>query len=319
MTDMIVHEDAPMTAAQIRANVNLIQEVMAGVMKQDVHYGIIPGCKKPSLWKAGAEKLMSTFRVAAHPECQDLSTLDEIRFRVVCEGRSPSGRCLGHGVGEASSHDVKWMWRAPNRNEYENTPEDRRRIKYGKDGEEKQVRADTPSNTILKMAKKSAMIDMIITVTAASDIFTQDIEDMDDVPGATEAPPPLKRPAAKTVKADPVPPPQKAQEQAQDAPESKQAGSADILSADDAAILGDGENATIGGVLSWDAEEKKTGNQGKPFYTFKLKSKGQPVNFSHWGEMPDGLKKGVSIIFDCEFKESGGKLYRNASNLRIVE
>ena len=319
MTDIIVHEDAPQTAIQIRQQVNLIQEVMASVMKPNVHYGIIPGCKKPSLWKPGAEKIMATFRISAHPEVEDLSTPDEVRFRVRCEGKSPSGRSLGFGIGECSDKDGKWRWRSPKPNEYENTPEDRRRIKYGNDGEEKQVRADTPANTILKMAKKSAMIDMVLTVTGASDVFDQDIEDLNDVPGADASPPPLKRPAAKTVKAEPAPAQQKAQEATQDAPESTQAGSADILSADDAAILADGENATIGGVLSWDAEEKKTGNQGKPFYTFKLKSKGQPVNFSHWGEMPDGLKKGVSIIFDCEFKESGGKLYRNASNLRIVE
>ena len=37
--------------------------------------------------------------------------------------------------------------------------------------------ADT-YNTVLKMAKKRAHVDAIITVTAASDIFTQDVEDL---------------------------------------------------------------------------------------------------------------------------------------------
>ena len=35
-------------------------------------------------------------------------------------------------------------------------------------------------NTILKMAKKRALIDAVLTVTAASDIFAQDVEDLPD-------------------------------------------------------------------------------------------------------------------------------------------
>src|SRR5690606_20296729 len=44
----------------------------------------------------------------------------------------------------------------------------------------KQVRTDPAdvANTVLKMAKKRAQIDMTLTALAASDIFTQDIEDL---------------------------------------------------------------------------------------------------------------------------------------------
>lgn len=43
-------------------------------------------------------------------------------------------------------------------------------------------------NTVLKMAKKRAHVDAILTATAASDIFTQDVEDMPEViPGAASA------------------------------------------------------------------------------------------------------------------------------------
>lgn len=44
------------------------------------------------------------------------------------------------------------------------------------------VEHDNPAdyyNTCLKMAKKRALVDAILTATAASDIFTQDVEDMD--------------------------------------------------------------------------------------------------------------------------------------------
>ena len=51
-------KQSALTAADIRKNVNLIQEVMKNVMKKDVHYGTVPGCGiKPVLLKPGAEKI----------------------------------------------------------------------------------------------------------------------------------------------------------------------------------------------------------------------------------------------------------------------
>ena len=57
----------PLSADDIRAQINLIQEVMRGVMKVNIHFGTIPGTTKPTLYKAGAEKLLSTFRIAVAP------------------------------------------------------------------------------------------------------------------------------------------------------------------------------------------------------------------------------------------------------------
>ena len=39
-------------------------------------------------------------------------------------------------------------------------------------------------NTVLKMAKKRALVDATLTATAASDIFTQDVEDFGPEPVA---------------------------------------------------------------------------------------------------------------------------------------
>ena len=52
------------SASEVKRQVHLIQEVMRDVMKKDEHFGIIPGCKKPSLYKPGAEKLSFVFRLA---------------------------------------------------------------------------------------------------------------------------------------------------------------------------------------------------------------------------------------------------------------
>jgi len=176
-----------LTAVQVRAQVNLIQEVMKSVMKKDTHYGTIPGCQKPTLYKAGAEVLATTFRLAVDPEIINMSTFDEIRYQVRVKLTAANGAFVGVGIGEASSNEEKYMWRkAVCKEEFESTPEDRRRIKWSKGYQDKpaysteQVRTNMAdiANTILKMAKKRGQIDAILTATAASDIFTQDIEDL---------------------------------------------------------------------------------------------------------------------------------------------
>lgn len=173
-----------LTASDVRDQVNLVQSVMQAVMKKDTHYGIIPGCKQPSLFKAGSEVLLSTFRIAVSVLVEDLSTPDSIRYRVRTVGTHQGTQIVvGEGIGECSSDEEKYKWRrCSNKKEFDATPENRRRIKFSKFGEDMQVRTEPAdmANTVLKMAKKRAQIDLTLTATAASDIFTQDVEDMPD-------------------------------------------------------------------------------------------------------------------------------------------
>jgi hypothetical protein len=174
-----------LTAADVRAQVNLMQDVMQEVMQKDTHYGVIPGTKQPSLYKAGAEKIMSTFRLAADPEVESLGHEGEVHYRVKTRILSANGQFLGAGIGECSSTEEKYAWRAALCDEeFDETPENRRRIKYakyqGKVEKKKQIRTNPAdvANTVLKMAKKRSLVDGVLTVTAASDLFTQDIEDL---------------------------------------------------------------------------------------------------------------------------------------------
>jgi len=209
--------EAPLTAVQIKAQVQLIQEVMAAVMVKDVHYGVIPGTQKPTLYKPGSEKILSTFRIAAYPkEIVDMSTMDEIRYQVKVHGLSmATGALVGVGIGECSSSEEKYKWRKPVCDEeFEETTFDRKRVawkKYdGKPYQQKQIRMNPTdvANTILKMAKKRAQIDMTLTATAASDVFDQDLEDMDEttresvVKADKEKKPPLKEPEKKKAPAN---------------------------------------------------------------------------------------------------------------------
>lgn len=176
------------TWQEIVNDARTIQEVMNSVMKDKIHYGLIPGCgDKPTLFKPGAEKILSTFKIAVDPIVEDLSTDKVVRYRVNARGlHMGSGNFVGAGVGECSSAEEKYAWKKSSTpEEWEATSEGDRREKHckGYDGPNytiKQIRQNPAdiANTVLKMAKKRAQIDLCLTATAASDCFAQDLEDL---------------------------------------------------------------------------------------------------------------------------------------------
>lgn len=211
----VANSSVPATATDMKAHVQRIQQVMRAVMKDKTHYGIIPGTPKPSLWKPGAEVLCATFHIAPSYRVDDLSDHDCIRYRVTCIGtHQGTGVVLGEGMGECSSNEEKYKWRkATGRREFENTDESRTRIKYGWDRDKRQeyevqqVRTEPAdlSNTVLKMACKRAQVAMTLNVTAASDCFTQDLEDMpEELRSQHSDEQPRSKPATETPKAKPA-------------------------------------------------------------------------------------------------------------------
>jgi len=232
-----VYEQQPLTAIQLREQVNLIQDVMKGVMRENEHYGKIPGCgDKPSLLKPGAEKLMFTFRLVADPEVEvhelcHPSVQGHREYRVKVRISSNGGTYLGGGIGSCSTMESKYRYRGgekiPTETQVpknywnlkkEGRTEDAKSLIGGDgygvakiDGQwvvceiGEKMEHDNPAdfyNTCEKMAKKRALVDATLTVTAASDIFTQDIEELVDngvmSPKQETKKPPLTPPGRKS-------------------------------------------------------------------------------------------------------------------------
>lgn len=150
-----------MTANDVVAQVQLVQNVMGSVMKDGEHYGVIPGTKKPSLWKAGAEKLCLLFRLDPQFETVEHYDGQHLTVRSKCTlYHIPSGQRVGSGEALCSSKEKKYAYRK------DGTPND-----------------NLPDvwNTVIKMANKRALVAATLVSTAASDIFTQDVEDMPTV------------------------------------------------------------------------------------------------------------------------------------------
>ena len=167
--------------------INKIHSLVKTVMKNGVHYGQLPGCgDKPTLLLPGAQVLKVAFKIATRYMVEDLSVSGEKTFRVTAEVYDQTnGAILGYGVGECSSSEDKYAWRkAVCDEEFEDAPSDMKRIKYGKASGKvyttKQIRTNPAdiANTVLKMATKRADVHGTINVTSASEVFTQDIEDL---------------------------------------------------------------------------------------------------------------------------------------------
>ncbi len=180
----IVHASDRMAVADVVQHAKTVQQVMQAVMKEGLHFGKIPGTDKPSLLQPGADVLAMTFRIAQKITTEDLSKADAVRYRVTVSGvHQMTGVVLGEGIGECSSGEEKYKWRrAVSDQEFDATRDGLRRVKYGKSYTTKQVRTEPAdvANTVLKMAVKRAKIAMILNVTGASDMFGQDLDDLDE-------------------------------------------------------------------------------------------------------------------------------------------
>lgn len=144
----ITLDEAKHRIAQLQ---KFVQEMM--VVGED--YGLIPGCKKPSLLKPGAEKLCDIFGFAKHVTILDrVEDWDKGVFAYTVKAilvSKRTGMTEAEGVGSCNSREKRYRQQDP----------------------------FNIANTLLKMAKKRAMVDAVLSATRASGLFTQDVEEMD--------------------------------------------------------------------------------------------------------------------------------------------
>lgn len=165
----------PFGVTEIRQRIQAVQEVMRGVMKEGTHYGTIPGTPKPSLWKAGAEVLCLTFRLA--PILESRVVADDLECEWAYTGTKRDGKvvhgtCVGFFEVEAtctiSNLNGEPLSRCSARC-------NNRESKY------RSVSLFEIRNTVLKMAEKRAFVSAVLMATGASDIFTQDLDDLPEL------------------------------------------------------------------------------------------------------------------------------------------
>ena len=129
------------------------QQLVQSQLKQNHDYGIIPGTPKPTLLKPGAEKILMLMGLRSEFEIVD-STRDFekgfFQYQVRCK-LYRGDILITEGLGASNTKERKYLKQDP----------------------------FTIDNTVLKIAKKRALIDAVLLVASLSEVFTQDIEDMD--------------------------------------------------------------------------------------------------------------------------------------------
>jgi hypothetical protein len=199
----------------LKQRVAKIREVRDYVMKDGAHFGKIPGVDKPTLLKPGAEILCMAFQLAPELDFSERWDGEHLEVVVKCALiHVPTGNRVGTGIGSCSTRESRYAYRkservcpecsAPALLKSKHDPEWFCWAKRGGCGAKfpidderitKQVTGrvanpDLPDqyNTVRKMAAKRAHVAATLSATGASELFTQDVEDLDQTPRTQQAP-----------------------------------------------------------------------------------------------------------------------------------
>jgi len=149
----IIDDMSIQQVAQTMQKITQFQKVIQQTLRQNHDYGIVPGTDKPTLLKPGAEKILMMMGLRSEFEIVD-STRDFengfFQYQVRCK-LYKGDMLITEGLGSCNTKERKYLKQDP----------------------------FSIDNTILKMAKKRALVDAALLVASLSDVFTQDLEDMD--------------------------------------------------------------------------------------------------------------------------------------------
>lgn len=164
----------------------LVEATQANNFEGD--YGVIPGTKKRTLFKQGAEKLNRLFQLGCRFKVVDKMIEREANFAMftykaeIYSLRNPDV-VIAECDGSVNSQEVKYKERT-----------EWREVKDSKGkgtGRKESHKVETPifdvMNTLMKMAQKRAMLGATLLATGASEYFTQDMLEEEDLKKAPPA------------------------------------------------------------------------------------------------------------------------------------
>lgn len=138
---------------EARDRINMLEQFVKEFMAEGIDYGLIEGFDKPTLLKPGAEKLCDIFGFSK--QVSIINRIEnwekgifayEVKVTLISK---QTGLMEAEGIGTCNNKEKAYINQDP----------------------------FSVINTLLKMAKKRALIDAVLSATRASGIFTQDIED----------------------------------------------------------------------------------------------------------------------------------------------
>lgn len=205
------------TPAEVLETAKEARRMIEGALDEGKDYGTVPGVDKPFLFKPGAERICGAFGAYGDPEVveKEVDHDREIHWTkdqwAEAEPRPGNWKTLkAQGVGRNRKINGQWQWQQK---------QSREGVSYGlyryvvqcrlihreagtvigmgvgscSTMENKYIEAPRNyENTVLKMAKKRALVDAVLATFGLSDQFTQD-EEVAGNPGPEPSGPPPTR------------------------------------------------------------------------------------------------------------------------------
>ena len=165
-----------------------LTELYRNIMHEGTDYGTIPGTKKPSLWKPGAELLARWLHLSCPTKIVEKTEEFDHRhpfFSYTAETKvyTQFGAYIGNGFGSANTRETQYAFKwvkekdlPPGLDRSRLSKDEWGRYRVERDPDE----VFALQNTVVKKAQKRAYVGAILSVTGASRIFTQDTNEGED-------------------------------------------------------------------------------------------------------------------------------------------
>lgn len=149
-----VYSNNTLSVEEVIKRAEHFKDFIHQTMVEGVDYGKVAGYSNPTLLKPGAEKICHYMKLSIHYEVSHRfedwqGGMFYYEVRVVLT-QLDNMQSVAQGIGSANTKEKQYLGQSPFAN----------------------------INTVLKMAKKRALVDAVLNISATSGIFTQDIEDM---------------------------------------------------------------------------------------------------------------------------------------------
>jgi len=311
-TALVKAEDKPLTVEEVLARVHLVEDIVKKVMRPGEHFGIIPGTDKPTILKPGVEKLGQTFNLdpSYRKEITDLGNGHRDYILTCILTNHATGR-IWEGIGSCSTMEARFRYRGTEK-EFTGDPVPSTYWEFWKTNKPKAQeilggkgfiigkndegewmicikgeRLENPDiadtwNSCLKQAEIRAHRHAILTATASSDHFTQDMELGDPTPTKKAERPPSPPTPQSPPRATPA-------EKARLATAKAGGQRADTVPAKDAKFLISDKQAKRFHAKTWTAS-KRTGDKQDAIEDAILAQFGLETSEAlTWNEGPGGI------------------------------
>lgn len=186
-------QEMSMRLAEMESKLKLAKDFFDRILVPNHDYGTIPGTNQAALFKPGAEKLCELYGLAINvtdlkEDCNPETGYYHATITITLVHRR-TGEIVAQGIGSANTKEGRYRWRWVKESEIPPNVDKlvlQTKQRFTDKGQYTSYRIEnddpwTQWNTVLKMAKKRALVDATLSATRSSGMFADEgDDDLDD-------------------------------------------------------------------------------------------------------------------------------------------